>query len=55
MNDSRGVFLLIQTFEHHVVTGLFFVLNELVLVDTVLDHEGVCFLADLALEGLPEV
>lgn len=55
VNDSRGIFLLIQTFEDHVITGLFFVLYQLVLICTGLDHKGVCLLADLTFKGLPEV
>lgn len=55
MDDPRSVLLLVKRFEHHVVACLFFVLHELVLVLTSLDHQRVSFLADFTFESLPEV
>ena len=54
MNYSRSILLLIKTLEDHVVAGLLFLLDELVLVAASLYHKGVGFFANFALESLPE-
>ena len=54
MDDPRGVLFLVERLEHHVITGLLFVLYKFVLVCTFLNHEGVRLFADFALESLPE-
>jgi hypothetical protein len=55
MNDARSVFLLVQTFKHHVVALLLLVLNKTELVGLVANHERVGRFADLTLKSLPEV
>lgn len=54
VNYARGVLFLIQTFKHHVVTSLLFILNKFVLVAVGFDHERIGFLANLALECFPK-
>jgi len=54
VNNSTSVFLLIETFEHHVVTFLLLVLDQFKLVVHILDHEGVSSFTDLTLECFPE-
>jgi hypothetical protein len=55
VDDSWGVFLLVEGLQEHVVSLLLLVVNQSVLIFVVLDHQWVGSLADLALEGLPEV
>lgn len=54
VNYTRGVLFLIQTFKHHVVTGLLFIFNKFVLVAVGLDHKRIGFLANFTLEGFPK-
>ena len=54
VDDPGRVLLLVERLEHHVVASLFLVLDQLVLVLSSLNHQGVGFLADFTLEGLPE-
>lgn len=54
MNDTRGILFLIETLEHHIVTGLLFNLDKFVLIAISLNHERVSFLANLALKSFPK-
>lgn len=55
VDDTRGVFLLVQTLEHHIITGLFLVFDESVLYIFVSNHEWVGSFANFTLKCLPEV
>lgn len=55
VHDPARVLLLIQTLEHQVARGGALVADQVVVYLVGPDHEGVGGLADLALEGLPEV
>ena len=54
VNNSRSIFLLIETLKNHVVTSLFVILYKLVLVSIRLNHKWICLLANFALESLPK-
>lgn len=55
MDDSRGVLLLTERFENHVIALRPVIVDQVVDVAIGLHHQGVRSLADLALERLPEV
>lgn len=55
VNDSRVVFLLRQTFEHHVITFRLVILDKIELPSMGLHHEWVRCLTDFALKSAPKV
>ena len=55
VNNPRGVLLLTETLEDHVVAGWLLVLHKVVVLALSLHHQWVGRFANLALEGLPEV
>lgn len=55
MNNSGGIFFLVQRFKNHEVPCLFFILHKIKLVLLSLHHEWVRFFADFAFKCLPEI
>lgn len=54
VDNSGCIFLLIKGLKYHIVALLVLVIDKFELIVTGLYHQRVGFLANLALEGLPE-
>lgn len=55
VHDPARVFFLIKTLQHQVRGSGSLIVDKVEVLSFTLDHEGICGLADLALEGLPEI